>query len=194
MFPVHKCDSTLHTLSNCSVQLKQGIYNWRHDNIVRYIYNSLDRVKYEAFADIEGCKTTNGKTIPVHIHPTNDRPDIVVIDENKKIFNTFELTVPYDTNIDKRNTDKNNKYAYLLTDVTNYKPNVMAFEISVRGHITKDNKTRLKKIHSYCKQEIKLKTFIENISALAITSSYVLFNGRKDALWSETTPTLEPYL
>ena len=132
--------------------------------------------------------------MPVHIHPTNDRPDIVVIDEDKKIFNTFELTVPYDKNIDKRNTDKNNKYAYLLTDVTNYKPNVMALEISVRGHITKDNKTRLKKIHSYCKQEIKLKTFIENISALAITSSYVLFNGRKDALWSETTSTLEPYL
>ena len=118
----------------------------------------------------------------------------MVIDEDKKTFNTFELTVPYDTNIDKRNTDKNNKYAYLLTDVTNYKPNVMAFEISVRGHITKDNKTRLKKIHSYCKQEIKLKTFIENISALAITSSYVLFNGRKDASWSETTPHLEPYL
>ena len=185
-------DSTCHTLSNCSIQLNQGRYTWRHDNIVKYIYDSVDKEKYSVFADLEGCKTENGKTIPVDIHPTGDRPDIVVIDRKRKVLHTLELTVPFERNIDLRHTEKTNRYAYLITDVKTHKTNILAFEIGARGHVSADNKARLKTIHSLCSKDLKLKTFIENISALAITGSYVIFCNRKDPTWSVSTPFLKP--
>ena len=118
--------------------------------------------------------------------------DIVIIDQNSKPLHDWELTVPFETNIEKRNTDKNNKYAYLITDVTTHKVNVTAFEIGVRGHITTDNNLRLKDLFKFCRKDTKFKTFKDNISSLAITSSYYLFCSRKELTWSEDTPAISP--
>ena len=73
-----------------------------------------------------------------------------------------------------------------------HKTNTLAFEIGARGHVSADNKARLKTIYSLCSKDLKLKTFIENISALAITGSYVIFCNRKDPTWSVSTPFLKP--
>ena len=52
-------DSTLHTLNGCKVALDQGRYTWRHDNIFKYIVDSIDS-KYTVNSDIEGHMTGTG--------------------------------------------------------------------------------------------------------------------------------------
>ena len=79
---------------------------------------------------------------------------------------------------------KTNKYAYLLHDITRYDPSVTAFEIGSRGYITSDNKKRLQALYKYCDRNITFKKFIENISAISITSSYYIFNTRKEPTWA----------
>jgi hypothetical protein len=47
------------------------------------------------------------------------------------------------------------KYAHFLTDITTYTPSITAFEVGVRGHISKDNFNRLREIHRFVKKTIK---------------------------------------
>ena len=61
----------------------------------------------------------------------------MVIDKEKKIFSAFELTVPYEHNENIRHTEKQNRYASMETDITQYKANIVAFEIGARGYISK---------------------------------------------------------
>ena len=115
---------------------------------------------------------------------TADRPDIVIIDSKNMTVNIFELTVPFESNIRSRNIYKNDKYAYLLTDIKSHTTSVTAFEIGVRGFISKENKERLADIYTFCDKKIKLKTFNDNISALAINSSYYIYTCRKEPSWN----------
>jgi hypothetical protein len=179
-------DSTLHCLNGCKTMLDQGRYTWRHDNIVRYITDNIDKEKYTMYSDIDGSQTENGGTIPSRLTVTPLKPDIVILDE--KSINIFELTVPFETNINKRHTDKTNKYAHFLTDIKALSPSVEAFEIGSRGTITPDNKKRLHKIHSFIDKKITFKSFTHTISQLAITSSYYIYIHRKDPTWISPGP------
>ena len=120
---------------------------------------------------------------------TNLIPDITVWDKANNTFNIFELTVPLDTNITQRNMDKTNKYTHFTTDVTHITTTLTAFEISSRGHITKDNHKNLQTLQKYCKPGIKLNTFKKNISLLSIYSSYHIWMCRNDHEF-----TIPPYL
>ena len=186
-------DSTLHTLSGCRVALEGGRYTWRHDNIVRYICNIVDKSKFEIFSDIEGYMTDNRGTIPAEMTITTDKPDIVILDRKNKKVDIFELTVPFESNIHSRNLHKNNKYSYLLQDITVFTPFVTAFEVGVRGYITIENRERLKKIHSYCDSKIKFNTFLQNISAIEINSSYYIYTCRKEPSWTIRTYLNPPF-
>ena len=100
------------------------------------------------YADGHGHQTPAGGTIPADVLVTGDRPDVVIYDKKKMTMNVFELTVPYEHNVDKRQIDKSNKYAYMSTDVRKFKPVIEAFEVGARGYISIENKKRLKTIHS----------------------------------------------
>ena len=54
-------DSTLPTLSGCKVVLELG--TWRHDNIIKYIADSVDTVMYSVISDIEGYRKISGGTL-----------------------------------------------------------------------------------------------------------------------------------
>ncbi len=162
--------------------LNQGRYTWHHNNIIKYISDNVNQEKYTVYSDIPGGQTVNGVTIPPNLTITSLLPDILILDE--KTVNIFELSVPFETNITKRHTDKTNKYAHFLTDITALTPKLEAFEVGSRGILTHDNKARLKKIHHFINKDISFKTFTQKISELAITSSYYIFTHRKDPTWS----------
>ena len=132
---------------------------------------------------------------PPDVLVTGDRPDVVIIDRVKKTFNIFELTVPYDaeTNLTNAHQRKNNSYAYFLTDVTSLAPTVTPFEVATRGYVSSPNRDRLKLLHKFCKRNVKLKNFIENLSALAVNSSYFLFVCRKDPIFADPPPLTAPF-
>ena len=61
---------------------------------------------------------------------------------------------------------------------------VHPFEVgSHTGYISRENKDRLKKLHKFCKKDIKLKQLKNNISAIAVLSSYYIFNNRNIESW-----------
>ena len=109
---------------------------------MKFITDNIDTSKFKVNTDIEGHQTINGGTLAPHLTITELKPDIVIADN--KTVNIFELTVPFETNIEKRHTEKSNKYAHLLTDIKVLKPKVEAFKIGARGTITPRNKLCLK--------------------------------------------------
>ena len=192
----HLCknkDSTFHCLSGCKVALDQERYTWRHDNIVRYIVDCVDTDKYTVYSDLPGFRTANGGSIPATMCVTLQKPDVVIVDETKKEVHMFELTVNWESLCDKNNSYKNDKYAHFLTDITTHKPSRTAFEIGVRGHISKENMLRLQQIHKFTKKSLKLKTFTNNLSALAVNSSFFIFTCRKQPVWSQIDFLSPPY-
>ena len=131
-----------------------------------------------------------GGTLPPSLVVSNLKPDIVVIDKTKKTAEIFELTCPGEHRIDISNKLKLEKYEHFLTDITSLKPSVIPFEIgSNTGFISSRNRTNLKKIHTYCKKNIKLKQFINNISAISILGSYC----RNLTSWEAMDPILAPF-
>ena len=189
-----KCrETTCHVLNNCKVALDQGKYTWRHDSILSYISNCIDTTKFEMFVDIEGKKSPTGGTIPVEHCITPLRPDIVIVNQRKKTLDIFELTCPLEPNIKTRHAEKQDKYAHFVTDIDKLKTTVTCFEIGSRGYLSHDNQARLKSLHSFCKPNIKLKTFKENICALAIYTSYAIFISRKEPNWLQPEHLKPPF-
>ena len=155
-----------HVLNCCTKSLEQGRYTFRHDAVLNYIVNCLDRKKYDCFVDIEGHQAGGG-TIPPSLVVTTLKPDIVIVDKNKKEVSMFELTVPSETRIEISNKLKLDKYKHFTTDIQNHKVTVTPFEIGAsQGYISHENKTALHSLHKFCQSDIKLKKFQKNISAI----------------------------
>ena len=116
------------------------------------------------------------------------KPDIVIVDENNKTAVIYELTVPFERNIDKEHKYKLNKYAHLETDITQYNTQVIAFEVGFRGGLTTENTRRLGDMHThFMKKNIKKRHFVNNVKSLSIMSSYYIFTARKHMNWEHTT-------
>ena len=142
----------------------------------------VDTSKFEIHTDLG----VNSGTIPPEILITNLIPDIVIIDKVSKTLDIWELTVPFESNISKRHTDKQNKYAHYISDITSHKVTVTAFEVGARGFLTPDNLNRLKLFHKkYCNTTTKQGQFIKNLSSITINSSYYIYNCRHNPTWME---------
>ena len=120
-------------------------------------------------------------------------PDIVIIDKKKKEVNIFELTVPAEPRIKISHSLKYQKYQHLISDIGSHKVNIIPFEVgSQTGYISQENKDHIKTLHKFCQSNIKLKTFKQNISALTVLSSYLIFNSRNHGHGANTTPLPKP--
>ena len=127
--------NSAHILNNCKISLDQGKYTWRHNNIINYIVTSIDSSKFQIFSDLPGFQVAGGGSIPPEVCVTNLKPDLVIIDRKTKQLFLFELTVPFERNIEIRHTEKTNKYAHFVSDITSYETFICAFEIGSRGYI-----------------------------------------------------------
>ena len=184
--------TTSHILNICQSSLENGKFLWRHNNLVNYIVNCVDTVKFTVYADLPG-HTVGGGTIPAEICITPQMPDIVLIDNKEKTINLFELTVPIEHIIDIRHQEKSDKYSHFLTDCSGFKCNVTAFEIGSRGYISTRNHSALYSLHKFSKPGTKLSKFKENISALAVYSSYHIFITRNEEVFREPPFLLPPF-
>ena len=124
---------------------------------------------------------------------TNLRPNICIVDELKRELIVFELTCPWDTNIDASHTYKEEKYAPLIADLSlNYAVFHFSVEVSARGQVTKSNRTRLKQfIYRSCNNPRTLtKLLTEKSSKAALLASYSLFSARKEPSWTNPRPLI----
>ena len=177
----------LHVLNNCSISLNQGRYTWRHDSILSHIVLTISKLipkeKFTMYADIPGYKT-NGGTIPPNILPTSLKPDIVIVNNTEKSVHIFELTVPFETNINSAHERKISKYLTIQSDIiqNGYKCFLNCFEIGARGLVTSENMVRMKQTFKFIGQKSS-KSMIKELSKISLISSYSIWNARHEPNW-----------
>ena len=96
----------------------------------------------------------------------------------------FELTCPWDSNVARSHTFKEEKYAPLVADLARL------FKVSAKGQITKENRTRIKAlVWRVCRQPKGLvKCVTELMSKAALLTPFSLFSARKEPTWSSPGP------
>ena len=133
-----------HILSNCTVALDQGRFTWRHNTVLMSIIEVIrPRLgSFELFSDMPGLTAPHGGTIPPHILVTNLRPDLFLFDETTRVAVVFELTCPWDSNIDRNHTYKEDKYSPLVADLfRSFKTYLFSVEVSAQSQLTKANRS-----------------------------------------------------
>ena len=189
-------ETLAHVLSNCSTALTQGRFTWRHNSVLASIINLIRphlKPGMLLYSDMPGYQAPHGGTVPPHILVTALKPDIVVVSETSEEVIVFELTCPWDTNIVRSHDFKSEKYAPLIADLS--RSRVVSFfpiEISARGQITKDNRSRLKSFLFKCCAEPKsiCKPLLNTASKASLLSSYSLFCARKEPTWEDPPPLI----
>ena len=161
-------------------------YTWRHNNLINFIVNNVDK-KFKVFRDLPGWEAPGGGTIPPHLCVTKFKPDIVIIDTNSKNLHIFELTCPLAMNIDKRNQEKSLKYAPFVTDITGFVCSVNFFEISSTGFVNTMNKSTLAKLHTFIRKDMKKSVFLSNLNSLAWYGRYQIWLSNLETLKREVS-------
>ena len=103
----------------------------------------------------------------------------------------FELTCPWDNNVERSHAFKEGKYAPLVADLSqNFSVSHYSVEISVRGQVTKNNKSRIKSfIYNCCVDPGKLARKVGlNMSKASLLSSYSIFSARNEPSWMGPLP------
>ena len=183
-----------HILNCCGPSLRDGRYTFRHDNVLSYIGKCLNKQKYTCYIDLEGSQTSAGGTIPPNLVVTTLKPDIVIIDKSSKTATIFELTIPAEHRIKIAHELKFQKYQHFMSDIKSHTVKVTPFEIgSHTGYISTENKRSIHSLHKFCENNITLKKFIQNLSAITVLSSYYIFNARNQENWESLETIHAPF-
>ena len=105
---------TLQHVSSCNSYLADGRYTWRHNSVLLFLARS--------FSSLQNCSLY--ADLPFFSSPsliTGDslRPDLASISPDNTLY-LLELTVGFETNIEKNSNRKATKYKPLLRDL-NYR-------------------------------------------------------------------------
>ena len=112
------------------------------------------------------------------------------MNERRREIVVFELTCPWDANIDRSHAYKEEKYAPLVADLSrNYTTYHFSVEISVRGQVSSDNKKHLKVfVYRACVDSKPVyKLIVQVCSKMALLSSFSIFTARNEPLWENPT-------
>ena len=180
----------LHVLSNCSIALDQGRYTWRHNSVLMSIVECIEgglKDGFRLYSDLDGFQAPHGGVIPPDVLVTRLKPDLFLVNESAREVVLLELTCPWDTNVERSHDYKQEKYAPLIADLSrHFKVFQFSVEVSVRGQITKGNRTRLKSFVYTCCRQPKNVTgrLLPNCSRLSLLCSYSIFCARSEPSWS----------
>ena len=122
---------------------------------------------------------------------TSLKPDLFIINESARLAIIFELTCPWDSNIERSHNFKEEKYASLVTDLSqNFTVFQFSVEVSVRGQLSGPNKARLKSFSYRCCRDAKsiTKSLVKVTSKAALLSSFSVFSARREPAWMNPAP------
>ena len=138
------------------------------------------------YSDLPGFLAPGGGSIPPNIIVTTQKPDLFIVNESAREIVIFELTCPWDGNIERSHTFKEEKYSHLVADLSqNYVTYLFSIEVSVRGQVTKDNKKRLKAFtYRVCSEPRKVFSSIVQIcSKVALLVSFLVSSAQNEPSW-----------
>ena len=189
-------ETLAHILSNCATALSQGRFTWRHNSVLASMLNLIRPHLKDGmivYCDMPGHQAPHGGTIPPHVLVTALKPDIVIINERSQEVIILELTCPWDANIARSHSYKTEKYSPLVADLSHtHVVSFFSIEVSARGQVTKENRSRLKCfLHKCCSCPRDLsKDFIRISSKTSLLSSYSIFSARREPTWENPAPLI----
>ena len=106
-------ESLLHVVAGCKSYLEQGRYTWRHNTVLKFLAQTLP--------SLQPCKLF--VDLPGHLSPSiltgeSLRPDMLLSIEDKCLY-IIELTVGFETNLERNAERKEIKYRPLLKQFEN---------------------------------------------------------------------------
>ena len=138
-----------------------------------------------------GLQAPHGGVIPPDILVTLLKPDLFLVNVVSKVAIVFELTCPWDGNIQRSHEYKEQRYAALVGDLSNnFTVFQFSVEVSVRGQLSKSNRARLKSFAFRCCDDPRkrAKLLVERSSKAALLSSYSIFGARNEPTWLSPLP------
>ena len=124
---------------------------------------------------------------PPDVIVTTQRPDVVVLNMEERRVVIFELTCPFDSNVNTAHDFKMGKYASLVNDLRGdgYVVDLFCVEVSVRGQISKANRARIK---SFLLKTTGLTRRVSvelicKMSRVSLLSSFTILCARDEASW-----------
>ena len=187
-------ETLLHVLNNCEPMLER--YTWRHDSVLNLLFNILCDFKSpdtDIYADLSNGNKEGISTIPISVAITNQRPDLVLVNKVKKQISILELTIPFESGIEKAHERKTEKYSQLISDIkdSGYDISFHALEIGSRGMISKENSERIfNLLSSQNGKPVLQRTFRQfkaRICKTVLIGSYVIFYSKYDPAWRKPT-------
>lgn len=184
--------SLVHVLNACKHMLNDGRYTWRHNSVLKVIYDkcklsplySSDSIRI--YADLPGCDL-NGSTLPPDILVTSFRPDITIISPERVII--VELTVPFEMNAATQHQYKVGKYSPIADDIIRGGKDcsLLCLEIGSRGCVDTSSRqtltTLLKKLNLPLSEHKN--NLIKSVSTTALMSSFYLFKRKDEISWMD---------
>lgn len=173
-----------HALNNCPKALQQGIFTWRHNEVLAHIYAELLKTSgelWEIRADIAVDPST--ETIPSDILVTPLKPDATMINRTNKSLVLIELTICWDSNFENARSRKQQRYSELLAELeeNDWKCQLATIEIGSRGFSSNSTATQLK---SLFKDKFMRAKVLTRLNQIALSCSYCIFIHRNNRDWS----------
>ena len=185
-------ETLLHVLNGCQRALPR--FHWRHNVLLHKLHSFIDkhlqdqpsppsvsvdlRVTDEKF-DMEARVCT----IPPDILICSQRPDLVITDRAKRSIDVLELTVPFESNIERARERKAEKYSSLIANIESagYKCTYHSIEIGARGVVAHGTAATLRTITGASRKDVK--ALMKDLAMSVIKCSYLIFLQKDNNLY-----------
>ena len=172
-------------------------YLWRHNSILQYIVNSIRETcshdEINIYADLP-YQNFGNSTVPTDIVITAQKPDLVIVNKSIKKVTILELSVPFETNIEKTHQIKVDRYANLISDIQNqnFDTQYYPIEIGSRGYISNENEARLKYFFK-TNAKVNFNKLKQDICKIALISSLIIVHAKYEPSWTRHPPMLHSF-
>ena len=164
-------ESLLDVVSGCQQYLDR--FTWRHDSILNFIAKSLKpviNVHSSVYADVNGFLNPSIKT------GENYRPDLLFLIQSKSLY-VLELTVGFESNLNKNAMRKKEKYLNLLNEMSrNYRyVRFVNLSMSSLGVFSDECSTFLDMMNDNGIDKKQQRYIIKKMINIAIRATYYIF-------------------
>ena len=178
-----------HITNMCNVALNQGRFTWRHDSVLLHItttVKSLATHGTEIFSDLPNFQV-NGTTIPADVLVSagaGSKPDIVILNREKRTIALLELTCSLPGSADKAHKRKVNTYTQLAIDLEEkgYQVFLVPFEVLSSGHITNMCKISIQNTLKQFNIKVKNSLFVD-LAKIALLCTMSVFYAYHEKEW-----------
>ena len=162
--------TTKHIVAGCTPCLDR--YTWRHNSVLLNLAKFIEPIVKKLYCDLPSYSS------PEIVTGSSSRPDLLAIDEKNKRY-VVELTVGHETNTEKNEKRKREKYEHLLRDGTlkrvYKKIKFINLVMTTAGIYSRESDQFFKMLQELKVDDTAVKYIASKLIEICIRSSYYIF-------------------